>query len=164
MNKHLQQVRAFHDSFGIAQPEEGDSGHVSDMDIVLRQALLLDCASDTFKAVAAGDLEKILAGLLDLAFNALAAIAIRGDDVVAVAANWRQDGSVLSVVRVLSDKVNQCASGETVHYSGLYSICVHLAQRFVNADFDQAFQILQRHLLSGQGDATRIDLSPALFE
>lgn len=162
MNKHLQQVRAFHDRFGIAQPEDGESGRLSDMDVVMRQALLLDCGSETFKAIAAGDLIKIMAGMVDLAFNALAAIATRGDDVVPVAANWRQDGSVLSVVRVLSDKINQCVSGETVHYSGLYVICVHLTQRFVNADFDEAFQIVYQDLMSG--GSGHPDLSPALFE
>ncbi|WP_446810894.1 nucleoside triphosphate pyrophosphohydrolase family protein [Methylomonas sp. 2BW1-5-20] len=164
MNKHLQQVRDFHRKFDIKQPEDGETGHLSNMDIVMRQALLLDCASETFRAIASGDLIKILAGLVDLSFNALAAIASRGDDVIAVSANWRQDGSVLSVMRVLSDKVNQCTSGETVHYSGLYAICAHLSQRFVNADFDEAFQIVHQHLMGGRGDTERLDLSPALFE
>lgn len=164
MHKHLQQVRDFHDKFGIAQPDDGEIGHLSNMDIVMRQALLLDCGSDTFKAIVIGDMVKILAGLVDLAFNALAAIATRGDDLIAVPANWRQDGSVLSVMRVLSDKINSCTSGETVHYSGLYAICVHLTQRFVNADFDEAFQIVHSHLISGRGDTERLDLSPALFE
>lgn len=164
MNKHLQQVRDFHRKFAIKQPDEGEIGHLSDMDIVMRQALLLDCGSETFKAIASGDLIKILAGLVDLSFNALAAIACRGDEVVSVSANWRQDGSVLSVMRVLSEKINLCTSGETVHYSGLYAICAHLSQRFVNADFDEAFQIVHQHLMSGRGDAERLDLSPALFE
>ncbi|CAD6879815.1 hypothetical protein [Methylomonas albis] len=164
MNKHLQQVRDFHRKFGINQPDDGESGHLSNMDIVMRQALLLDCGSETFRAIASGDLTKILAGLVDLSFNALAAIASRGDDVIAVSANWRQDGSVLSVMRVLSEKINQCTSGETVHYSGLYAICAHLSQRFVNADFDEAFQIVHQHLMSGRGDTERLDLSPALFE
>jgi hypothetical protein len=164
MNKHLQQVRDFHRKFGINQPDDGESGHLSNMDIVMRQALLLDCGSETFRAIASGDLIKILAGLVDLSFNALAAIASRGDDVIAVSANWRQDGSVLSVMRVLSEKINQCTSGETVHYSGLYAICAHLSQRFVNADFDEAFQIVHQHLMSGRGDTERLDLSPALFE
>jgi len=164
MNKHLQLVRDFHRKFGIHQPDDGESGHLSDMDIVMRQALLLDCGSETFKAIASGDLVKILAGLVDLSFNALAAIASRGDDVITVSANWRQDGSVLSVMRVLSERINSCTSGETVHYSGLYAICVHLSQRFINADFDEAFQIVHQHLMSGRGDAEHLDLSPALFE
>ena len=164
MNKHLKQVRDFHQQFGIAQPDEGDTGHLSTMDIVMRQALLLDCGSETFKAIASGDMLKILAGLVDLSFNALAAIASRGDDVIAVPANWRQDGSVMSVVRVLSEKINACTSGETVHYSGLYTICAHLAERFVNADFDEAFEIVHQHLMSGRGDGQRVDLSPSLFE
>ena len=164
MNKHLQQVRDFHRKFGINQPGDGETGHLSDMEIVMRQALLLDCGSETYRAIASGDLIKILAGLVDLSFNALAAIASRGDELVAVSANWRQDGSVLSVMRVLSEKINQCTSGETVHYSGLYAICVHLTQRFVNADFDEAFQLVHQHLMSGRGDTERLDLSPALFE
>ncbi|WGS87549.1 nucleoside triphosphate pyrophosphohydrolase family protein [Methylomonas sp. UP202] len=164
MNKHLQLVKEFHRQFGIAQPDDGDLSHLSDMDIVMRQALLLDCASHTFKAVAGGDLLKILAGLVDLAFNALAAIACRGDEVVTVSVNWRQDGSVLSLVRALSDKVQQCVSGETVHYSALYALCGHLAQRFVNADFDQAFQLVHGHLMAGLDDSQPVDLSPALFE
>jgi hypothetical protein len=41
---------------------------------------------------------------------------------------------------------------------------VHLTQRFVNADFDEAFQLVHQHLMSGRGDTERLDLSPALFE
>lgn len=169
MNKHLKLVREFHDKYGIDQAEYLENTHLSDMDIVLRQALLLDCASETFKAIGEGDLAKILGGLIDLAYNALAAIACRGDDVAAVTVTWRQDGTVLSVMKALSDRINNCTSGETVHYSALYAICEHLARGFINADFDKAFRILHRHLLSQtSSDAARMahapDLSEALYE
>lgn len=181
MNKHLQLVRTFHDQFGIEQPEYPETTHLSDMDIVMRQALLMDCGSEAFKAIAVGDLVKILAGLVDLAYNALAAIACRGDDVVSTSVAWRQDGSVLSVMRVLADKINHCSSGETVHYSALYNICEQLARGFINADFDKAFNMVHANLMqsdrnsaaSGHDYNLRIaketlpqapDLSEALYE
>ena len=179
MNKHLQLVREFHEKFGIAQPVYPETAHLSDMDIVMRQALLLDCASETFKALTAGDLAKILAGLVDLAYNALAAIACRGDDVVAANVAWRQDGSVLSVVRVLSERINGCTSGDTVHYSAVYRLCEHLARGFINADFDKAFQMVHDNLMAqtGKGGSQNYeqridrealpaapDLSEALYE
>lgn len=181
MNKHLQKVREFHQRFGIEQPEYPETAHLSDMDIVMRQALLMDCGSETFKAITSGDLAKILAGLVDLAYNALAAIACRGDDVIATSVNWRQDGSVLSVMRVLADKINNCSSGESIHYSALYNICEQLTRGFVNADFDKAFNMVHENLLrsstssgsAGHDYAQRIaketlpeapDLSDALYE
>lgn len=181
MHKHLQQVREFHDQFGIDQPEYPDSVHLSDMDVVMRQALLMDCGSETFKAITSGDLAKILAGLVDLAYNALAAIACQGGDVVSTSVSWRQDGSVLSVMRVLADKINNCASGESVHYSALYNICEQLARGFINADFDKAFVMVHNNLMAsghstanaGRDYSQRLaketlppapDLSDALYE
>ncbi|QPK62021.1 nucleoside triphosphate pyrophosphohydrolase family protein [Methylomonas sp. LL1] len=153
MNKHLQLVRAFHEQFGIEQPDYPETTHLSDMDIVMRQALLMDCGSETFKAITAGDLAKILAGLVDLAYNALAAIACRGDDVIATSVRWRQDGSVLSVMRVLADKINSCSSGESIHYSALYNICEQLSRGFINADFDKAFNIVHANLIKSHAPA-----------
>lgn len=179
MHPHLQLVRDFHDRFGIDQPEYPDTQNLSTMDIVMRQALLMDCGSETFKAITSGELTKILAGLVDLAYNALAAIACRGDDVIATSASWRQDGSVLSVVKVLSERINQCTSGESIHYSALYNICEQLARGFVNADFDQAFRMVHDNLMAraGGGSAqnyeqriaretlpTAPDLTDALYE
>lgn len=180
MHKHLQKVREFHDQFGIKQSEYPETAHLSDMDIVMRQALLMDCGSETFKAITAGDLAKILAGLVDLAYNALAAIACRGDNVIATSVTWRQDGSVLSVMRVLADKINQCSSGESIHYSALYNLCEQLARGFINADFDKAFSMVHNNLMntahragSGHDYSQRLaqetlpqapDLSDALYE
>lgn len=148
MNTHLEMVRDFHRRLGIAQPEYPDTAHLSDMDIVLRQTLLLQCAQETLQAIVSSDMAKMLAGLVDLAYNALAAIACRGDAVVHVNVNWRQDGSVLSIATALSEKVHKCTSGETLDYSTLYHLCQQLAQRFVNADFDKAFQTVHQHILN----------------
>lgn len=147
MHKHLQQVHDFHQRVGIAQPDYPHTAHLSDMDIVMHQALLMDRGSATFKAITSGDLAKILAGLVDLAYSALAPIACKGDDIVASSVTWRQDGSVVSVVKVLCDKISLCSSGETCHYSALYTICAQLAGGFINADFDKAFQMLHQHLM-----------------
>jgi len=148
MNKNLQLVRSFHQQFGIAQPEYPETTHLSDMDIVMRQALLFQCGQETFQAIAIGDTAKILAGFVDLAYNALAAIACRGDEVLPSVVSWRQDGSVLSVVKALSDKINRCSSGETVDYSALYRLCEQLSSRFLNADFDEAFAVVHNNLIA----------------
>jgi hypothetical protein len=160
MNKHLELVREFHEKFGIAQPAFPETVHLSDMDVAMRQALLMDCGSETFKAMAVGELEKILAGLVDLAYNALAAIACKGDDVVVTSIAWRQDGSVLSVVRALSDRINSCTSGETMHYSALYGLCEQLARGFINADFDKAFRMVHGNLMAqtGKGGSQNYEL------
>lgn len=181
MNSHLQLVRDFHQHFGIAQADSHSSTALSDMDIVMRQALLLACARETFEAITEGDSVQLLAGIVDLAYNALAAIACRGDDVVAASGRWRQDGSVLSLVKALSDKVNACTSGETVDYSALYCLCQQVSQGFINADFDGAFRAVHQaimlqappHAVRNTDYASRIaaetlptapDLSPYLFE
>jgi len=165
MHKHLQLVREFHHKYGISQPDYPDTAHLSDAEIVLRLSLLMECGSETCKAIAKGDLEQILAGLVDLAYNALAAIACRGDDVIPVSVNWRQDGSVLSVARVLSEKINSCTSGETLHYSGLYSQCQYLSKFFLNADFDKAFQLIHTNIMQRDGiDDRKPDLSAAFYE
>ncbi|MDD4914643.1 MAG: nucleoside triphosphate pyrophosphohydrolase family protein [Methylococcales bacterium] len=171
MNDHLRLVRDFHQKYGISQPEYPETAHLSDSEIILRQSLLLQCGSDICKAISGGDLEKILAGLVDLAYNALAAIALRGDDVINVTVSWRQDGSVLSMVKTLTDRMNNCNSGETVDYSGLYALCRHLCKFFLNADFDNAFQLVHDSLIAQQalhaGSETldkAPDLSTAFYE
>lgn len=167
MNKHLILVREFHQKYGIKQPERQESIHLSDSEIVMRQSLLLQCGSDTCLAIARGDLEKILAGLVDLAYNALAAIALSGGDVVTVQVNWRQDGSVLSLAKIVSEKINACSTGDIAGYSGLYTLCQHVCKFFLNADFDTAFQIVHNSLLAQQSQhagSETLDKAPDLSE
>ncbi len=87
---------------------------------------------------------------------------------------------MVSVVKVLCDKISLCSTGETAHYSTLYNICEQLSRGFINADFDKAFELVHRHLMlqpppltEDQSYAARIvraslpvppDLSETLYE
>ncbi|CAA9891002.1 conserved hypothetical protein [Candidatus Methylobacter favarea] len=148
MNKHLNSVREFHDACLLPQAEHGTPGHLSDMDIILRQALLMEAGSEVFKAIRAGEMAEILAGLINLSYSALGAIALRGEDVTEQPVCWRHDGFVLSLMRLLSDKINNCTTGNTADYSEIYCLCVHLSKNYLNADFDKAFQIVHEHRMS----------------
>lgn len=176
MNKHLKLVRAFNDTLSLSQAEYGANGHLSDMDIVMRQALLMEEGSAVLKAIKAGDMVELLAGLVRLAYYALGAIAIRGDDVVERPVTWQHDGSVVSLMCTLTEKINSCTSGSTEDYSAVYCLCIHLTRSFINADFDQAFQMLHDGNLSAwtnSADAGEVqkltlskstDLSECLYE
>ncbi|MDO9423507.1 MAG: nucleoside triphosphate pyrophosphohydrolase family protein [Methylobacter sp.] len=162
MNKHLKLVREFHGAFSFPQAEHGANMQLSDMDVVLRQALLMDEGSAVLKAIKAGEMVEILTALINLAYCALGAIAMRGDDVIDYKVTWRHDGFVVSVMRVLSDKIHNCTSGSTDDYSAVYCLCVHLTRSFINADFDKAFQMIHDGNLSKPAKAP--DLSDCLYE
>jgi hypothetical protein len=162
MNKHLKLVREFHDTASSPQAEHGKNEHLSDMDIVMRQALLMEEGSTVLKAIKAGDMVEILAGLVNLAYCALGAIALRGSDVTEHPVTWRHDGFVLSLMRILSDKINHCTSGNTDDYSEVYCLCAHLSSSFINADFDKAFQMIHDGKMSKPAKVP--DLSECLFE
>lgn len=162
MNKHLKLVREFHDTFSLPQAEHGAKERLSDMDIVMRQALLMDEGSAVLKAITAGDMVKILTELVNLAYCALSTIAMRGDDVVDYPVTWRHDGFILSIIRILSDKINNCTSGSTDDYSAVYCLCAHLSSSFINADFNKAFQMI--HDCKIAKEVKEPDLSACLFE
>ncbi|MDP1663779.1 MAG: nucleoside triphosphate pyrophosphohydrolase family protein [Methylobacter sp.] len=162
MNKHLKLVREFHDTFSLPQAEHGANERLSDMDIVMRQALLMDEGSAVLKAIKAGDMVEILAGLVNLAYCALGAIAIRGSDVTDRPVTWRHDGFILSIIRILSDRINNCTSGNTDDYSAVYCLCAHLSSSFINADFNKAFQMIHDGKIAKE--VKEPDLSACLFE
>jgi hypothetical protein len=108
----------------------------------------MEAGSEVLKAIKAGEMAEILVGLVDLAYVALAAIAKQGGDVIDKPIYWRQDGFVLSVMQIVSDKISHCTSGDTNKYSEVYCLCGHLARSFVNADFDKAFQMIHDHAIS----------------
>lgn len=153
MNKHLALVKEL---------EPGESRHLSDMDIVMRQALLMEDGSAALKALKAGEMVHILTGLVNLAYCALGAIALHGGDVIEHPVSWRHDGFVVSLMRMLSDKINACSSGNVDDYSAIYCLCVHLSRSFINADFDKAFQRVHQSKLLKSAKAP--DLSDCLFE
>lgn len=142
MNKHLQLVRDFHDALSLPQAEPGGNVHLSEMTIIMRQALLLEEGSELFRAIKTGDMVDILAGMIHLSYAALGAIAIQGADVLDRPVSWQHDGFVISLMRLFSDKINHCSSGSPENYSDVYDLCVYLSRSFINADFDKAFQMV----------------------
>lgn len=148
MNKHLQSVREFRDTYSLPQGTYGMHGHLSDMDMIMHQAWLMNAGGDVLLSLKKGDMAEILVSLVGLAYCALSAIALQGDDVVESPVLWRHDGSVLSVMRVLSEKINQCASGKSEDYSEVYCVCAHLTRGFLNADFDKAMQLFHASRMS----------------
>lgn len=141
MNSHLQLVREFRDAFSLPQADYGEQTHLSDMAIVMRQAWLMEAGSKTLRAIKKGDMADILVNLVALAYCALSAIAQQGGSVIERPVVWRHDGSVLSVMRLISDKINHCESGEAIDYSAVYCACIQLTRSFLNADFDKALNV-----------------------
>ncbi len=148
MNEHLKLVRGLHEAMSCPQAGQGANTPLSDMDIVKYQALLMEAGSTALYAIKVTEVADILLGLTGLAYTATAAIAKQGGDIADKPVVWRHDGSVLSVMKIISDKINQCAEGGGDNYSGLYCLCFHLARGFVNADFDKAFRMLHNSHVS----------------
>jgi hypothetical protein len=148
MNKHLALVREFHGAFLFPQARHGENIRLSEMDIILRQALLMEEGSDLFKAIRSGDMANILAGMVNLAYCALDAIALQGADVTDQPVSWQHDGFVLSLTRLFSGQIHNCASGDPDDYSKIYCLCVYLSRNFINADFDKAFQMVHGSKMS----------------
>lgn len=138
MHHHLALVKTIqpHPKF-----KEGEIPCVSDMDIILSQALLMDAGSVTFKAIKSGEIADILAGLVALAYAALQALAMQGKDIVENQGESHQAYQMLAIMRLLSDKIHHCSSSQAGHYSGLYHLCASLSSGFLNADFDKAFRV-----------------------
>ncbi|MFI3185031.1 MAG: nucleoside triphosphate pyrophosphohydrolase family protein [Methylococcaceae bacterium] len=162
MNKHLKLVREFNDTFLLSQTEPYAYTHLSDMDIVKYQALLMEEGSGVLKALRTSEMVDILASLVILAYCALDAIARQGGEVSDSSVTWKHDGFVVSIMRILSEKINHCTSGSTEDYSAVYCLCAHLARCFINADFDKAFSAIHNGKMSKLAKAP--DLSECLFE
>jgi len=147
MNEHLQLVVEFHEKLSFPMAEPGTMPHFPDMEVIRYQSLLMETGSEVLKAIMAGEMAEIMLGLANLAYVSLSGIARQGRDVIEQPISWRQDGFVLSVMQIVSDKINQCSSGSVMNYSALYCLCIHLARGFVNADFNKAFQMIHHHYL-----------------
>ena len=156
MNKHLKLVREFNDTLSFPQAGHGENVRLSEMDIILRQALLMEEGSLLLRAFKSGDMVEILAGMLNLSYCALGAIAVQGADVLDQPVSWRHDGFVISLARLFSDKINHCASGSPENYSEVYCSCVYLSKSFINADFDKAFQMVHDCKMSRLGKRAQL--------
>lgn len=148
MNHHLKLVREFYSACSFPQAEHKAKVRLSDMDIIMYQALLMDEGSNVFKAIKKGEMAEILLGLVDLAYIAIGAISVQGEEVVEDSTLWTHDGFVLSIMQLLSDKIHHCSGGSADNYSVLYKLCIHLTTSFLNADFDKAFQKIHSHKMS----------------
>lgn len=60
MNKHLKLVREFRDACSLPQAEHGSNSKLSDMNMIMCQALLMVAGSEVFKAIKTGDMVEIL--------------------------------------------------------------------------------------------------------
>lgn len=171
MNAHLQQVEAFRARFGFPKADE----HVSEMEIILRQAWLMDAGKYLLLALRRGDMADILARLTALAYLALHAIARENGELKKEPVTWRHDGSVASIMRLLGEKIQACSSGRAEDYSALYCSAAQLASSFLNADFDKAFDAFHQYQLqvgspytssnAAEIDCGRVpDLSDCLYE
>lgn len=172
MNKHLQLVRDFHAAYSVPQAEFGSEGHLSDMEIITRQALLMDEGAELLNAFKRGDMAHVLAGLVNLAYASLTVVALQGCDVAEASVGWKHDGLVISIMRALSEKIHASSSGKSEDYSALYCLCVQLTRDFLNADFDKAFEVvhdsrlaeIQTHRVHPSKHFKTPDLSDCLFE
>lgn len=148
MNEHLKLVRELHVAMSHPQAEQGTNTRLSDMDVIKYQALLMEAGGTLLYALKVTEIVDILLGLVNLAYAASAAIAKQGGDIAYKPASLRHDGSVLSIMKIISDQINQCAEGGSDKYSGLYWLGIDLARGFVNADFDKAFRIVHNAHIS----------------
>ena len=156
MNKHLKLVREFNDALSFPQAGHGENVRLSEMDIIMRQALLMEEGSLLLRAIKAGDMVEILAEMVNLSYGALGAIAVQGADILDRPVLWRHDGFVISLARLFSDKINHCASGGPENYSEVYCSCVYLSKSFINADFDKAFQMVHDSKMSMLGKSGKL--------
>lgn len=69
MNKFIEDVRAFHEKYGLTINEQPTIVH--DNDIVLRYRLLDEECSETLNSISKGDLEGIADGIVDLIYVAI---------------------------------------------------------------------------------------------
>lgn len=142
MNKHLELVREFLSEYSFPVAEQGADQDLAEMEVIIRQALLMEEGSEVFKALKAGDMVEVLLGLVELAYYSLGSIAMQGRDVVDIPVSWQHDGHIISITKLISEKIHNCSDGTTESYSELYAICRILAKRFINADFDKAFLLV----------------------
>lgn len=163
MNPHLALIKT-----NPTHPQSLQAETLSDMDIILSQALLMEAGSASFKAMKSGEIAEILAGLVALAYNALLALAGQDKDLMEQPAS-HQTYKLLAIMRLLSEEIYQCSSGKAEAYSRLYHSCSHLATDFLNADFDKALRAYHEwrktnNFTNSEKSPKALDLADCLYE
>jgi hypothetical protein len=172
MHPHLTLVGEFQQAFSGSIDIGGESAHLADMELIVRQAVLMEEGAELFRAFKSGEMAEVLAGLVNLAYASVCVIVELGGEIADDDSSWHNDGFVISIVRTLSEKIAACASGKSADYSRLYHLCERLARDFLNADFDQAFKAVHNSRMN-QVNGRQVpasshfktpDLSDYLFE
>lgn len=163
MNPHLSLIKA-----SPTHPQSTQAEGLSDIDIILSQALLMEAGSASFKAMKSGEIVEILAGLVALAYYALLALAGQDKNLIDQPAS-HQTYHLLAIMRLLSEEIYQCSSGKAEAYSRLYQSCSHLTTDFLNADFDKSFRTYHEwkktnNPTNPQDSPKTIDLTDCLYE
>lgn len=114
---------------------------LSDMDIIDLQALLMQAGSAAFRAIKSGEIANILTGLVSMAYTSLEALSALGKERIEGKREASQAYQMPAIMRLLSDKIGHCTSGEATAYCALYHLCEDLSSGFLNADFDKAFRV-----------------------
>ncbi len=127
MNKHLRLVREFHDAFSLPQPENAANVRLSEMTIIMRQALLMKAGCGLFRAIKAGDnMVNILAGMINFSCCALGAVAVQGPDVLEQPVSWQHDGFVISILRLFPIKlINALLAGQNIIQAFIVCACIY---------------------------------------
>ncbi len=151
------------------QPKPNIAGtQISDMEIILTQALLMDAGAATFKAFKSAEMANILVGLVSLSYIALQIFAMQKNGLIENKGEGFQIYQKLAIMQFLSAKIHHCCSGEAKRYAELYYTCNNLASGYLNADFDKAFSMYHQwrisYLRSENKISSPVDLTDCLYE
>ncbi len=155
-----------------ANPDNKKYPHnvVPDMAIISIQAVLMQSGGAAFQAMKAGDLGSVLAGVVALAYGGLEALASSDSELQTQNPDFHNDYVMLTIMRQLSKKIANCASGEPADYSELVYYCAHLTTDFINADFDKAMAMYHTWQMNHIADIQKqsknciADLTASLYE
>lgn len=156
MNKHLHQVREFHKAFGYPQ----DVGHLTHQQVDARLSFTLEELAELYHAKASGSLVGQLDAVVDLCYYSLGVLAILGRpvgperwDEAAHAPKPPREGCDYLVFKRAMDlaEVQQLMpdlAQLTQALSDVCHACKNYATYMVGADFDLAFDEVQRSNMS----------------
>ena len=110
------------------------------MGVILTQAALMESGSTALKAIKSGEIACILAGFVAMAYISLEILAAMGANTIERGNETHQAYQIIAIMRLISDKIHRCSSGQIDAYAGPYYLCADLAKNFLNADFDKALR------------------------
>lgn len=165
INKHLEMVRLFHKAFDYTQAAHNTSEAVAFPDKTRfgRMSFISEELSEILHGIAAEDRVAQLDGVIDLAYLTLGTLAILGENVQDLKGLAKGVSTKTLSFRVLVGGVNEvmhvlCFAEEDAArrdlpevLSKLYAMCINFCNHYVLADFDGAFEEVQRSNMSKLG-------------